>query len=769
MVNKFTVNKNMSKVMKVSIIVVAHNEEKNIANCLHSLMDHFSKKNYNYEIIVSEDGSTDKTYAIAKKFEKKYKNIKVLHDAKKLGKGGGIIKGFKNARGDIVIFTDTDLAAPPPEIDKLIKEIDSGYDVAVASKYVKGSEIIKKPPMKKIIASKSFNILVNLFFNLGIKDTQCGLKAIKKGSLEKIINNLTKTGWDFDVEFLLRSKQNKLKIKEIPVVWSHKEETTKFSFLKDSIKMGLGIFEMWLKENLRKLDLIFILLFSSFFLMCLFLTKYSIPNADEGTHNLLGLFFYDLFRHLIKNPAISINKIYSFFIEYLIHYPKLSLYYPPFFYILLSLMFNIFGISFFVGSLTTLIFSLGSLFMIYLFSKKHIGNFDSALISSLFYVLSPIIILLSIKTLTDVPILFFFLTTLYCYLNAILTNKTKWFILSSISFALGFLTKWNIILIVPIIFVYAILDFRKSIKKLILSFFLLAFLLSPYLYLAFKFNIPIIVEKTSIEVGVSEKDPQWTSLEGWLYYTVKLSDSYLSYPLMALSLVALIFYSLKKYPHWKLFLIWFILVYLFFTWLTNKDPRYIIIIFPSLIFPFAYIISLMKKKIKIVSALSISIILIISSFYYLEPILNYKIDYDRITSKITKEGNILLASENSWFYSSAFMFNIASKEDRLSSRKIYRPCVLDETNLKNLLDTEGIRYVIVAEPIRDIHMKNIQEINTTQQLQFISNIEGKNLRVIIYENNKYNFSKTECNYICLLKKWICLNDTSKISTIGANL
>jgi hypothetical protein len=522
-----------------------------------------------------------------------------------------------------------------------------------------------------------------------------------------------------------------------------------------------------MEVEMKKENIILISIIIAFFIECLLLIPNSQPGADEGTHNLLGLFFFDFFHEWMKSPTFSVDKIYDYFINYLIYYPKLSLYYPPLLYIILSLMFNVFGISFFVGSLTILLFSVAVVFMIFLFSKKHLNSSEISLISSLIYVLSPAVIFLSIKTLIDIPLLFFFLATMYSYLVAISTNKAKWFLTSAIFFALGFLTKWNIVLVAPIIFIYTLFDFRKSIKKLILSFLLVGVLLSPYLYLAFKFNIPVIVFKVPVEAGIVENDPQWTSLQGWLYYLIQLSNSYLSFPLLIISLITLIFYARKKEKHWKLFLLWFVIGYLFFTWLQNKDPRYILIIFPSLIFPFVSFVSSLKKEVKLVSVSLVSFILIISSFYYIESNFNYKIDFNSVTSQIKKEGNVLVASENSWFYSSSFMFNLASKEGRFL-RKVYRPCVLDKTDLKSLLNNEGIRYVIVAEPVRDVYMKNFEEINKTQQLHIVSNIEGKNVNVIIYENFDYHNSISKCNYVCVLNEWMCLNSTNGISILGAN-
>jgi len=750
--------------LKISIIVPAHNEEKNISNCLKKLINHFSKTRYSYEIIVSEDGSTDKTFEIARKFEKKNKKIKVLHSKKRLGKGGGIIKGFKQATGDIVIFTDADLSALPPEMNKLIDEINSGTDVAIASKYTKDSKIPKKPPLKKRLAGKFFNFVVNLFFNFGIKDTQCGLKAIRKNVLDKIISELNVTGWGFDIEFLLRTKQHKFKIKEVPITWSHREKTTKFSFLSDSFHMGFNVFNLWLKENFNKSNILFIILFLSFFFGCLFLFN-SRPIADEGTHNLIGLFFYDLLTTWVKYPTLSFSKIYDFTISYLVHYPKVSLYYPPLYYFILSIMYRVFGVLFFTGSLTTLFFSLGTLLTIFLFSKNHLKNSKIGLTASLIFGLTPIIIFLSIKSMTDIPVLFFFLLSIYSYLNAIKTNKIKNFIIFSILFTFGFLTKWTIVLVLPIIFIYSIMH-RKCFKKLIISFILIGIFLSPYIFLAYKTGSLLLPLKSSIiSPGFRERDPQYTSLEGWLYYPKILSNEYFTLPLFILALLSLVVYCKTKQKYWKLFLIWFVVTYLFFTWLPNKDHRYISVLFPSLLFPYATILNFIKnKKIMFGLLFLICIFLLSVNYHYLKPFFESKINFNQVIGEVTKEdGNILLATETSEFYSSTFIFNLAETEVRYA-KKVFRPCVLENITLKDLLDDEGIRYVIVAYPIREYYENNVKIVSNTSQLELIKTIEDKESKISIYKNVDYREFESKCNYICILNDWICSNYENPIKS-----
>lgn len=107
--------------MKLSIIIPAYNEEKRIKKTLTSYVNHFSPKfRKNYEIIVVCDGCKDRTPQIVKKFSQKHKNIQCLEPSKRLGKGGGILKGFEVASGDIIGFIDADNAFEIDGVERLI-------------------------------------------------------------------------------------------------------------------------------------------------------------------------------------------------------------------------------------------------------------------------------------------------------------------------------------------------------------------------------------------------------------------------------------------------------------------------------------------------------------------------------------------------------------------------------------------------------------------------------------------------------------------------
>ena len=219
--------------MELSIIIPAYNEEKRIKNTLKTYNDYIKKKTEKYEFIIVSDGQ-DKTAKIVKEFSEKNKKIKLLEYPNRLGKGGAIKEGFKQAQGEIIGFTDADGAISPEEFYKLVKQISTNTDVVIGSRKMKESKIIKHQTSDREIISKVFNILVNTLFRLKITDTQCGSKIFKKEVIDTILPKIKTKGFEIDIEILHQIKINHYTIKEIPITWEHKEEATfNFKFIPE--------------------------------------------------------------------------------------------------------------------------------------------------------------------------------------------------------------------------------------------------------------------------------------------------------------------------------------------------------------------------------------------------------------------------------------------------------------------------------------------------------------------------------------------------------
>lgn len=534
--------------MKLSIIIPAYNEEQNIQKALEKISSFLKKKRYDYEIIVSEDGSSDTTLTLAQDFAKSNKNIKVLHSAKRLGKGGGIMRGFKAANGEIIAFMDADLSSGPSELEKVINAVREGNDIAVASRNMKGSRITNNRPILRKIAAKGMNILVNSMFGLDLSDTQCGLKALSRNAMEKILPKMTRTGFEFDVELLLRAKNLGMKIKEVPIIWSHQQRTSKVSSLPIRVtkQIGKGIFELWLKNSFNRYDLFFVFFLMLYISVAIpFLGKFIDP--DEGTHLAIAAFYFNLFKDFAHHATFSFSKIYNYSISYLVHYPKLSLYYPPGFHFTIAIFSYIFGLSSFTGATAGLTFGILTTLAVYYFGRRFI-NRRTGIVAAIIFAIVPQVFYLSTKAMLDLTYIFFFLISLSFYLFALESGKTRLFIYAGIIMAIGFLFKQNIVLLVPSILLYTLAVNRKLLKRVLLSITISAIIILPYLFLVYKLGLISIMLQSSLGVGSSAEfaRPQFTTLAGWLFYPKQLGDIYLSYPVFIASFLALIYYSWKK-------------------------------------------------------------------------------------------------------------------------------------------------------------------------------------------------------------------------------
>lgn len=237
----------MEKPIKLSVVIPAYNEEKRIAGTLKSMDDYLRKQNYNYEIIVIDNGSNDSTAAVVKNLAgKEVRNLKydLAHEK---GKGGAVAYGLvKHAYGDYIMFMDADNATPISEIEKFWPFFDQDYSVVIGSRYLAESNVTHKQPLYRIILSRLSNLLIQMLAVPGIKDTQLGFKVFTRKAGKDIFTRITVFGWGFDMEVLTIANFRKFKIKELPVLWreqggSHVPLSAYARSLVDLLKIKLNI------------------------------------------------------------------------------------------------------------------------------------------------------------------------------------------------------------------------------------------------------------------------------------------------------------------------------------------------------------------------------------------------------------------------------------------------------------------------------------------------------------------------------------------------
>ena len=241
----------MTKTMDLSIIIPAYNEEKKIQTDIIEAIKFLKKASLKGEIIVSTDGITDKTNEIVEKMQMNFKNVILLAEKKKIGKGAAIKKGVKISTGNIIMFVDAGLCVPYENAKKGIDLINVGYDCAMGSRAEKGSKILKKQPLYRFIGSKVFKFMIHSLLQIPsqIKDTQCGFKLYKNNVAKDIYSKLKTTKMMFDIEVILRMKKKKYKVASFPVTWKN-DEDTKFDPMKGTLDNFHDLFLIKIKHKL---------------------------------------------------------------------------------------------------------------------------------------------------------------------------------------------------------------------------------------------------------------------------------------------------------------------------------------------------------------------------------------------------------------------------------------------------------------------------------------------------------------------------------------
>lgn len=228
----------------LSIIIPSYNEVANIQRgVLNDIWAYLQTLEYDWEVIMSDDGSSDQTLEYLEKFAKHSPKIRVLKNIH-AGKGPTVQAAMLAAQGEWRLFADFDQSTPLKEVE-LLFPYTKEYDVVIGSREIAGAKRHREP-LHRHIMGKGFNVFVQVLAIPGILDTQCGFKLFSAEATEKIFSHLQVYGRKeaitdaftgaFDVEALYLARKFGYKIKEVPIFWQH-NETNRVSPIKDSLRM----------------------------------------------------------------------------------------------------------------------------------------------------------------------------------------------------------------------------------------------------------------------------------------------------------------------------------------------------------------------------------------------------------------------------------------------------------------------------------------------------------------------------------------------------
>jgi dolichyl-phosphate beta-glucosyltransferase len=221
----------------VSIIIAAYNEEKRIGRSLESIRAHMDGLGFDYEVIVVDDGSTDATCQKVLAFKSAIARLEVIGCKVNRGKGHALRTGVLASQGDFVLLTDADLSTPIEELSRLMPPVlRNECQVAIGSRSLALSKIVKKQPWWRQGMGKIFNGFVRRLVINDFSDTQCGFKLFAGEVARQLFREAKIDRFAFDVEILALAKLYGYRILEVPIRWIN-APGSKVNPIFDSIQM----------------------------------------------------------------------------------------------------------------------------------------------------------------------------------------------------------------------------------------------------------------------------------------------------------------------------------------------------------------------------------------------------------------------------------------------------------------------------------------------------------------------------------------------------
>jgi glycosyltransferase involved in cell wall biosynthesis len=213
----------------ISVVIPAYSEEKTIGDVISNTILTMDSLGMPYEIIVVDDGSTDKTRQIASRYK-----ATVLSNGKNQGKGYALRRGFRYARGDIIVTIDADGAHNPKEITDLIHPLFNGVDIVAGSRFLgRGGDSTSR---LNRLGNFMFNATIMILTGKGLTDSQTGFRALKKEVLQRL--NLESVGYEIETEITVKGLKNGFVFQEKPISCEkRKYHISKLNVLSDGVRI----------------------------------------------------------------------------------------------------------------------------------------------------------------------------------------------------------------------------------------------------------------------------------------------------------------------------------------------------------------------------------------------------------------------------------------------------------------------------------------------------------------------------------------------------
>ena len=222
----------------LSVVIPAYNEELRIFHTVQEVVSYLNSQDYEWEIIVADDGSSDETGRLVGEASGGDSRVRVLplpHG----GKGWAVRNGMLAASGEFRLLCDADLSVPIAQVERLLPPQSGGVDVAVGSREAPGSARYEEPGRRHLMG-RVFNAFTRRMAALELADTQCGFKCFRAHATNELFGRATMNGFSYDVEVLHLARRFGLTIAEIGVDWYYREHS-KVRPLRDAFSMTVDL------------------------------------------------------------------------------------------------------------------------------------------------------------------------------------------------------------------------------------------------------------------------------------------------------------------------------------------------------------------------------------------------------------------------------------------------------------------------------------------------------------------------------------------------
>jgi glycosyltransferase involved in cell wall biosynthesis len=220
----------------LTIVIPAYNEECRLDSTLDKLAAFIKGEDWNAEIIVVDDGSTDGTARLVTRYMQQLPYLRLLQNHINRGKGFSLRRGVEAALGEVLVLCDADLSVPIQESRKLLAAIRDGADIAIGSRgAIAGGERVAAPWYRRV-CSAGFQMLVRSVLGLRFEDTQCGFKVLKRRAARLIFSRQRIERWGFDPEVLMLADRFCFVVKEVGVEAVH-DDRSRLNIMSASFQM----------------------------------------------------------------------------------------------------------------------------------------------------------------------------------------------------------------------------------------------------------------------------------------------------------------------------------------------------------------------------------------------------------------------------------------------------------------------------------------------------------------------------------------------------